>query len=49
MALSLRGVAIGSVPVRTIYGTERSKIRPVKDTIRFFRMLRRFRKARASR
>jgi glycosyltransferase involved in cell wall biosynthesis len=49
MALSARGVAIGSIPVRTIYGTEHSKIRPVRDSIRFFRMLRRFRNARQDR
>lgn len=44
--LSARGVKIGSVPVATVYGTETSKIHPFKDTIRFFRMLRRLRKAR---
>jgi len=42
LILTRRGVRIGSVPVRIIYGDERSKIRPVRDTLRFFRMLRAF-------
>lgn len=42
--LSQRGIRIGSVPVATIYGTEKSKIRPVRDTVRFFGMLRRYRR-----
>lgn len=46
MDLSHRGVRIGSVPVATIYGTEKSKIHPVRDTIRFFRMLRAYRRKR---
>jgi glycosyltransferase involved in cell wall biosynthesis len=45
MELGRRGVRIGSVPVATRYGTEKSKIHPVKDTIRFFRMLHRHRSA----
>lgn len=44
--LSARGIAIGSVPVATIYGTETSKIHPVKDTVRFFGMLRQHRRRR---
>ncbi len=32
---------IRSVPVRTIYRGETSKIRPVRDTLRFFKLLRR--------
>jgi len=44
MDLSLRGVKIGSVPIATIYGTERSKIHPIKDTLRFIKMLRQYRK-----
>jgi glycosyltransferase involved in cell wall biosynthesis len=40
--LSLRGYKIGAVPIQTLYGTEVSKVRPVADTVRFFRMLRRF-------
>ncbi len=37
--------AVGSVPVSTIYGDEKSKINPVVDTLRFFRMLRRYKQA----
>lgn len=44
LALAGRGVRIGSVPVRVIYGDERSKIRPLRDTVRFFGMLRNFEK-----
>lgn len=46
MDLSHKGVVIGAVPVATLYGTERSKIHPLKDTFRFFSMLHRYRKAR---
>jgi glycosyltransferase involved in cell wall biosynthesis len=49
MDLSHKKVAIGSVPVATLYGTEKSKINPVKDTIRFAAMLRRYRKQRKAR
>ena len=42
--LADRGFRIGSAPVQTIYGEERSKINPVRDTIRFFSMLRRYQK-----
>jgi glycosyltransferase involved in cell wall biosynthesis len=40
---SRRGSRIVSVPVSTIYGDEKSKIQPVRDTVRFFRLLRRYR------
>jgi len=30
---------IASVPISTVYSSEKSKIRPVTDTLRFFRML----------
>jgi hypothetical protein len=40
--LSSRGVKIGSVPIQVIYRDEKSKIRPFRDTIRFFRMLREY-------
>lgn len=40
LLLARCGVAIGAVPVQVIYGDERSKIRPVRDTLRFMRMLR---------
>jgi glycosyltransferase involved in cell wall biosynthesis len=40
-AASENGVRIASVPVSTIYGDEKSKIHPVRDTLRFVRLLRR--------
>ena len=40
LELASRGVQIGSVSTRVIYGDERSRISPIKDTVRFFRMLR---------
>jgi glycosyltransferase involved in cell wall biosynthesis len=33
------GARIESVPIRTIYGTEISKVNPVIDTLRFFRLV----------
>lgn len=33
---ALGGFRIGSIPIRTIYGNERSQINPVLDTFRFF-------------
>lgn len=36
------GFSIASVPVSTIYGDEKSKIRPVRDTLRFIRLIRRY-------
>lgn len=44
LALARRGVRIGAVPIRVIYRDERSKIHPLADTIRFFDMLRRWRR-----
>ncbi len=44
MILAMKSAVIGSVPIKVIYGDEKSKINPVKDTVRFFRMLRKFRK-----
>jgi hypothetical protein len=38
-----RGFRISPVPITTIYGDEKSKIRPVRDTIRFFRLIHRYR------
>lgn len=49
LELAGRGVPMASVPVSTIYGDERSKIHPVKDTVRFFRMLREYKKRPTSR
>jgi glycosyltransferase involved in cell wall biosynthesis len=37
------GHHIGAVPVSTIYGEEKSKIHPVRDTIRFYQLLHRLR------
>jgi glycosyltransferase involved in cell wall biosynthesis len=34
---------IAAVPVSTVYGEEKSKIRPVGDTVRFFKLLKRLR------
>jgi len=43
LRLAAHGVKIGSVPVKVIYrGDEKSKIRPFRDTIRFFAMVRNF-------
>ena len=40
LAIAARlGHHIAAVPVSTIYGDERSKIRPVRDTLRFYRLL----------
>jgi len=39
--MSAAGVRFASAPVKVIYRDEKSKIHPVKDTIRFFTMLRR--------
>lgn len=41
---SRRGCKIGAVPISTIYGDEKSKIHPVRDTIRFYEMMARFRR-----
>jgi glycosyltransferase involved in cell wall biosynthesis len=41
---SRKGCEIGAVPISTIYGDEVSKIHPVRDTIRFFRMMERFKR-----
>ncbi len=37
------GFKISSVPISTIYGEEVSKIHPVRDTIKFFKLLARYR------
>lgn len=39
---SREGFRIASVPVSTIYGEEKSKIHPLRDTIRFFKLLSRY-------
>lgn len=40
LRLARRGARIASVPIRTIYRDERSKIRPLGDAVRFWRMWR---------
>ncbi len=45
--LAAAGVRIGEVPIRVIYGDEKSKIRPVRDAVRFLRMLSQFRRRQA--
>lgn len=43
--ISAQGYKIGSVPISTVYaGDENSKIHPIKDTVRFFKMLRDFKR-----
>jgi glycosyltransferase involved in cell wall biosynthesis len=37
--LARRGCRIGAAPVSSVYGTERSAIRPLRDTVRFFRLV----------
>lgn len=42
--VSRQGCRIGAVPVSTIYGDEKSKIHPIRDTIRFFSLLSRLKR-----
>jgi len=42
--LARRGARIGSAPTTTVYGEETSSIRPLRDTIRFFRLVHRLRR-----
>ena len=44
---SRRGCRIAAVPISTIYGDEVSKIHPVRDTIRFYQMMARFKRGAA--
>ncbi|MDQ3621256.1 MAG: glycosyltransferase family 2 protein [Verrucomicrobiota bacterium] len=39
-----RGCQIAAVPISTIYGGEKSRIHPVRDTIRFYQMMARFKR-----
>jgi glycosyltransferase involved in cell wall biosynthesis len=41
---SRKGFRIDSVPISTVYSDEVSSIHPVRDTLRFFRLMRRYRK-----
>ncbi|MFT5122267.1 MAG: glycosyltransferase involved in cell wall biosynthesis [Candidatus Omnitrophota bacterium] len=36
------GIRMDSIPVKTVYGSEESKIRPVKDSLRFLKMFFRY-------
>jgi len=47
--LSEHGSRIGSVPVKVIYHGEHSDIHPFTDTVRFFKMLRRWRREKKGR
>src|SRR5207237_2877765 len=44
LAFAAHGCAIEFVPIQVIYKTERSKIHPLRDTIRWFRWLRQARR-----
>ncbi len=44
LLLAARGVRMGSVPITVIYRDEVSKIHPARDTLRFFRMVRQFKR-----
>lgn len=44
--VAARRIRIDSVRISTVYGDEKSKIHPLADTVRFFRMLRAFRRGR---
>jgi glycosyltransferase involved in cell wall biosynthesis len=43
--VSRKGFRIGAVPISTVYSDEVSSIHPVRDSIRFFKLMRRYRKA----
>ena len=43
--VSRKGFRIDSVPVSTVYSDEVSSIHPVRDTIRFFKLMRRYQKS----
>ena len=46
--LAARGVRMDSVPITVIYQDESSQIHPIRDTLRFIRMIRRFRRKQAN-
>ena len=48
LLISRHGLKIGAVPVKTIYGNETSKIRPIRDTVRFFKLMLRYKKGRGN-
>jgi hypothetical protein len=41
---SRKGYCIESVPITTVYSDEVSSIHPVRDTLRFFKLMRRYKK-----
>jgi hypothetical protein len=41
---SRKGFRIDSVPISTVYSDEVSSIHPVRDTLRFFKLMRRYKK-----
>src|SRR5438876_415542 len=41
---SRQGFRIDSVPISTVYSAEESSIHPVRDTVRFFKLMRRYRR-----
>jgi len=43
---SREGFRVAAVPVSTVYGEEKSKIHPVRDTVRFFQLIARYKKKR---
>ncbi len=45
---SRAGFTIQSVPVSTIYGAEKTKIRPMRDTIKFIKLMRRWQRQSAA-
>src|SRR5271156_3994940 len=40
---ALHGFRLGFVPIRTIYTNQHSKIRPLRDTVRYLRLIRKYR------
>ncbi|MEP7015510.1 MAG: glycosyltransferase family 2 protein [Verrucomicrobiota bacterium] len=42
---SRKGLRIDSVPITTVYSDEVSSIHPVRDSLRFFKLMRRYRRA----
>lgn len=44
LRLAAAGIQIGSAPIRVIYGDEVSRISPLQDTLRFFGMLKKWRR-----
>lgn len=45
LLIARAGLKIAAVPVKTIYGEEKSKIHPIRDTLRFFKLMRRYKKS----